>query len=291
VVPNPSARTGRLGRAVRLALAAGLLSVTLAGCSSEEVLRFGWPEGITPQAEAMRDLWTWSVIAALVVGVLVWGLMFWVIVRYRKKGDELPVQTRFNLPLEVLYTVAPVLIVCVLFYYTAVVQTYVDKKTENPDVTISVIGFKWNWQFAYPDSVAADGRAVQTTGTSEEIPILVLPTGKRIRFVETSNDVIHSFWVPEMLFKRDVIPGRTNSFEVSSIDKTGAYVGRCAELCGTYHSNMNFEVRAVSPENFDKYIEARKTGATVAAALQSIGEEPLATTTKPFDTKREAAKR
>ena len=291
MVPNPSARTGRLGRAVRLALTAGLLSVTLAGCSSEEVLRFGWPEGVTPQAEKMRDLWTWSVIAALVVGVLVWGLMLWVIVRYRKKGDELPVQTRFNLPLEVLYTVAPVLIVCVLFYYTAVTQTYVDKKTENPDVTVSVIGFKWNWQFAYPDAVGTDGRAVLTVGTSEEVPILVLPTGKRIRFVETSNDVIHSFWVPEMLFKRDVIPGRTNSFEISSIDKTGAYVGRCAELCGTYHANMNFEVRAVSPENYEKYIEARKTGTSPAAALEAIGEEPLATTSIPFDTRREATKR
>ena len=290
MVPKPSAPTGRLGRAVRLALAAGLLTVTLGGCSTEEVLRFGWPEGITPQADRMQGLWTWSVIAALAVGVVVWGLMFWVIIRYRKRGDELPVQTRFNLPIEVLYTVAPVLIISVLFYYTAVTQTYVDKRTENPDVTVSVIGFKWNWQFAYPDELGADGRAVATIGTSEEIPVLVLPTGKRIRFLETSNDVIHSFWVPEMLFKRDVIPGRTNSFEISSIDKTGAYVGRCAELCGTYHSNMNFEVRAVSPENFDRYLEARKDGASVGDALRGIGENPLATTTRPFNTSREAAR-
>jgi cytochrome c oxidase subunit 2 len=275
---------------VRLASAAGLLAVTLAGCSTEEVLRFGWPEGITPQAEAMRELWTWSVIAALVVGVLVWSLMFWVVIRYRRRGDELPVQTRFNLPIEVLYTVAPVLIVCVLFYYTAITQTYVDDKAENPDVTVSVVGFKWNWQFAYPEELGSDGRAVQVVGTTEQVPVLVLPTGKRVRFVETSNDVIHSFWVPEMLFKRDVIPGRTNEFEIDSIDRTGAYVGRCAELCGTYHSNMNFEVRAVSPEDFDSYIEARKQGASVGDALRQIGEEPLATTTKPFNTDREAAR-
>jgi cytochrome c oxidase subunit 2 len=275
---------------VRLASAAGLLAVTLAGCSTEEVLRFGWPEGITPQAEAMRELWTWSVIAALVVGVLVWSLMFWVVIRYRRRGDELPVQTRFNLPIEVLYTVAPVLIVCVLFYYTAITQTYVDDKAENPDVTVSVVGFKWNWQFAYPEELGSDGRAVQVVGSTEQVPVLVLPTGKRVRFVETSNDVIHSFWVPEMLFKRDVIPGRTNEFEIDSIDRTGAYVGRCAELCGTYHSNMNFEVRAVSPEDFDSYIEARKQGASVGDALRQIGEEPLATTTKPFNTDREAAR-
>jgi len=286
VVPNPSARTGRLGRAARLASVAGLLTVTLAGCSTEEALRFGWPEGVTPQAKEMRELWTWSVIAALVVGVMVWGLMFWVIVRYRKRGDELPVQTRFNLPLEVLYTIAPVLIVCVLFYYTAVTQVYVNKEIEKPDVTVSVIGFKWNWIFAYPDAIGPDGRAVQTVGSSEEIPILVLPTGKRIRFQESSNDVIHSFWVPEMLFKRDVIPGRTNSFEISSIDRTGAFVGRCAELCGTYHSNMNFEVRAVSPEDYEKYIDARKNGASMADALRAINQNPKATTTVPFDTKR-----
>lgn len=286
MVPNPSVRAGRLGRAVRLALAAGLLSVTLAGCSTEEVLRFGWPEGVTPQAEAMRDLWTWSVIAALVVGVLVWGLMFWVIVRYRRRGDELPVQTRFNLPIEVLYTVAPVLIVSVLFYYTAVTQTYIDEKTENPDVTVSVVGFKWNWIFAYSETAGPDGRALQVVGTTEEIPVLVLPTGKRIRFVETSNDVIHSFWVPEMLFKRDVIPGRTNEFEISRIDKEGAFVGRCAELCGTYHANMNFEVRTVSPEKFEQYLDERKKGATAADALSAIGEEPRATTTKPYDTVR-----
>jgi len=290
VVPNPSAKTGLLGRATRLVLTAGLLTVTLAGCSTEEVLRFGWPEGVTPQAESMRELWTWSVIAALAVGVLVWGLMFWVIIRYRKKGDELPVQTRFNLPLEVLYTVAPVLIVSVLFYYTAVTQVYVDKKVENPDVTVSVIGFKWNWMFAYPDATGPDGRAVQTVGSSDEIPVLVLPTGKRIRFQETSNDVIHSFWVPEMLFKRDVIPGRTNSFEITAIEKAGAYVGRCAELCGTYHSNMNFEVRAVSPGDYDKYIEARKQGDTVAEALEAIGQEPRATTTTPFDTRRDLSR-
>jgi cytochrome c oxidase subunit 2 len=291
VVPNPSARTGLLGRAVRLALAAGLVTVTLAGCSTEEVLRFGWPKGVTPQAEAMRELWTWSVVAALVVGVGVWGLMFWCIVRYRKKSEELPVQTRFNLPLEVLYTVAPVLIVSVLFYYTAITQVYVDKQLEKPDVTISVIGFKWNWIFAYPDATGPDGRAVQTVGSSDEIPILVLPTGKRIRFQESSNDVIHSFWVPEMLFKRDVVPGRTNSFEISRIDREGAYVGRCAELCGTYHSNMNFEVRAVSPEDYEKYMDARKKGDTAAEALTAIGQEPRATTTVPFDTRRQAANR
>jgi cytochrome c oxidase subunit 2 len=118
----------------------------------------------------------------------------------------------------------------------------------------------------------------------------VLPTGKRILFEETSKDVIHSFWVPELLFKRDVFPGSIrNQFEVTSIDQEGSYVGRCAELCGTYHSMMNFELRVVSPEKFDQFIEAKRDGATTQEALTQIGEEPLATTTKPFPTKRDVA--
>ena len=113
-----------------------------------------------------------------------------------------------------------------------------------------------------------------------------VPTGERIRFVETSKDVIHSFWVPELLFKRDVFPGNVvNKFEVT-LDKTGAYVGRCAELCGTYHSQMNFELRAVSPADYQKFIAAKVSGMSTPVALQSIGQQPFAQTTEPFDTNR-----
>ncbi|GLI03088.1 cytochrome c oxidase subunit II [Phytohabitans aurantiacus] len=236
----------------------------------------------------MYDLWIGSVIAALVVGVFVWGLIFWCIVRYRKRGDELPVQTRYNMPMEFLYTIAPILVVSVLFYYTAIVQTDVDRTSKNPDVIVEVVGFKWNWQFNYRDGIGTDANTITSTlGSSDVIPVLVLPTGKRVLFEETSKDVIHSFWVPELLFKRDVFPGSIrNQFEVSSIDQEGAYVGRCAELCGTYHSMMNFELRVVSPEKFDQFIEAKQDGATTQEALTQIGEEPLATTTKPFPTKR-----
>nr|WP_281905047.1 cytochrome c oxidase subunit II [Phytohabitans aurantiacus] len=262
----------------------------LGGCDVGSAFKgFGWPEnGLTPQSNRMYDLWIGSVIAALVVGVFVWGLIFWCIVRYRKRGDELPVQTRYNMPMEFLYTIAPILVVSVLFYYTAIVQTDVDRTSKNPDVIVEVVGFKWNWQFNYRDGIGTDANTITSTlGSSDVIPVLVLPTGKRVLFEETSKDVIHSFWVPELLFKRDVFPGSIrNQFEVSSIDQEGAYVGRCAELCGTYHSMMNFELRVVSPEKFDQFIEAKQDGATTQEALTQIGEEPLATTTKPFPTKR-----
>ncbi|GAA4700001.1 aa3-type cytochrome oxidase subunit II [Phytohabitans rumicis] len=286
-------RNRRVGRLAGLGAGALAVVTLLAGCDvGSAVDGFGWPQGgITPQANRMYDLWIGSAIAALAVGALVWGLIFWCIVRYRKRGDELPVQTRYNMPMEFLYTIAPILVVCVLFYYTAVIQTDVDKTRPNPDVVVEVVGFKWNWQFNYRDGTGADANTVASTlGSTDVIPVLVLPTGKRIRFEETSKDVIHSFWVPELLFKRDVFPGNIrNEFEVASIEQEGRYVGRCAELCGTYHSMMNFELRAVSPEKFDQFLAAKRDGASTPEALSAIGEPPLATTTKPFDTKRDAA--
>ncbi|MFG1952542.1 cytochrome c oxidase subunit II [Micromonospora sp. NPDC048830] len=290
--PGAGARRRRgAGRLAGLGLGGAALLVLLTGCDVGKTFAgFGWPQGgITPESQRMYDLWIASCIAALAVGVFVWGLIFWCVVRYRKRGNELPVQTRYNLPMEFLYTIAPILVVSVLFYYTAVVQTDVNKTSKNPDVTVEVVAFKWNWQFNYRDGQGTDANTVASVlGTSEVIPVLVLPTGRSIRFEETSRDVIHSFWVPELLFKRDVMPGNVrNVFEVSSLDAEGAYVGRCAELCGTYHAFMNFELRVVSPEKYDRFLAAKRDGKSTQEALSAIGEDPYAKTTKPFDTRRD----
>jgi len=277
-------------RAAGLAFSAGALVVLLSGCSVGRTFRgFGWPEhGVTEQAHQMYDLWIGSVIAALAVGVFVWGLIFWCVVRYRKRGEELPAQVRYNLPIEALYTVVPFLIIAVLFYYTAVTETFVTKVDTHtrPDVQVEVVAFKWNWQFNYVDERGADG-PISTVGSSDVVPVLVVPTHERIRFLLNSRDVIHSFWVPEMLFKRDVIPGVTNQFEVT-VDREGAYVGRCAELCGAYHSMMNFEVRAVTQEQYRQFVELRKqdpNATTTDALKQVVGGDGLADTTSPFESK------
>ncbi|WP_422736141.1 cytochrome c oxidase subunit II [Micromonospora sp. WMMD729] len=289
--PRVGGRRGRgAGRLAGLGLGGVALLVLLTGCDVGKTFGgFGWPQGgITPESHRMYDLWIASCVAALAVGVFVWGLIFWCVVRYRKRGNALPVQTRYNLPMEFLYTIAPILIVSVLFYYTAIVQTDVDKLSKNPDVTVEVVAFKWNWQFNYRDGQGTEAKTTASTlGTSEVIPVLVLPTNRSIRFEETSRDVIHSFWVPELLFKRDVMPGKIrNVFEVSSLDAEGAYVGRCAELCGSYHAFMNFELRVVSPEKYDQFLAAKQGGKSTQEALAQIGEEPYAQTTKPFDTRR-----
>jgi cytochrome c oxidase subunit 2 len=299
---------GQAGRSGKIAALVGLLALTVSGCSiNNEVLRFGWPEGITPEAEQMRELWTWSVIAALAVGVLVWGLIFWAVIFHRKKkgDDDLPRQFQYNVPLELFAVGLPTVMVCVLFYFTVTTETdVVRSETADPDVTVDVVAFQWNWEFRYPGQETPDGQVVRTTGSSSEIPLLVLPTEQRIHFHIEATDVIHAFWVPELLFKRDVMPRpeRNNqdpTFQITRIDKEGSFVGRCAELCGTYHSVMNFELRALSPDKYDQYIQLRRSinpdtsepyTASQALAEMDCGElcSPEAVTTKPFNTDRTA---
>jgi cytochrome c oxidase subunit II len=339
---RPAGAHRGLSRRLRpLALAATLsgLAVTLSGCSWSQALGMGWPEGITPQAQLNRELWIGAVIASLVVGATVWGLIFWTVAFHRKKATdtELPRQFGYNMPLELVLTVTPFLIISVLFYFTVVVQEKMLHLAKDPEMVIDITAFQWNWKFGYqrinfkdgtltydgadparkramvskPEGKDSHGEElvgpvrglntadrtylnfdkVETLGTSSEIPVLVLPTGKQIQFVMASADVIHTWWVPEFLFKRDVMPNpeannSVNVFQVDEITKTGAFVGHCAEFCGTYHSMMNFEVRVVSPTDFKAYLQQRINGKTNAEALLAIGQPPLAVTTHPFDTKR-----
>ena len=299
-------RRGSRGRVVRLVALVALVAPFAAGCTVEDALRFGWPVGVTPQAEAMRHLWTWSGIAALVVGVITWGAMFWAMIFHRKrKGTDpgvVPRQTQYNLPVELIFTVVPAVIVAVLFGFTVSVQNYVENDPPNPDLKVDVTAFQWNWKFAYTDHNGADGQPVSTLGTTDTIPLLVLPTGESIEFTQHSNDVIHSFWIPEFLFKRDVFPlpnvnDQDNTWTIDRIDREGAFVGRCAELCGSYHAQMQFEVRALSKDKFDQWLQLRAQNNPQTGAPYTAGEAlgalncgqlctPTAYTTYPFTTNR-----
>ncbi len=298
-------------RAKRRILVAGLLglvSVLVSGCSVADLPRYGWPVGITPQATRMQEFWSASFTVALLVGIGVWGLMFWAFIVYhkRKNGPLYPKQTKENLPLELVYTAVPFLMVGVLFYFTVTTENFALETKADPDVTVDVTAFKWNWDFGYPGTTIPGGGEVHTIGNSEEVPILVLPVNKLIQYQLRSKDVILSFWTIDFLFKRDVFPypedNQTNNVFQNTIDTTGAFVGRCAELCGTYHSSMNFEVRAVPEGIYDAYLKLRQsvnpvTGQPYSAAdaLRAVGTAdpscgelcaPLATTTYPLNTNR-----
>lgn len=247
---RPTGRTIARRWAPRGAVLA-LLLVAATACKSNEFTRLGMPMPATEQAKRVLTLWQGSWIAAFAVGCTVWGLIIWAVIFHRKRSDELPPQVRYNLPIEVLYTVLPFVIISVLFYFTARDQNYIDKLSKNPDVVVNVTGFQWSWQFDYPQY------GVTVVGTPEQRPTLVIPNNERIRFNLTSPDVIHSFWVPAFLFKRDVIPGHPNHFEITTT-REGTYAGRCAELCGVDHSLMLFTVKVVSPQQFQQFIASHK---------------------------------
>ncbi|MFL6138301.1 MAG: cytochrome c oxidase subunit II [Frankiaceae bacterium] len=261
---RPAARSrprSRAGTALRRGALGLLLLVGATGCSADWIPNFGFPNPITDQGEWVLTLWKGSALAGLGIGAVVWGLILWCIVAYRKRSESLPRQVRYNLPIEVLYTVLPLIVIAVLFYYTAIVEYREDKLSARPDLTVGVVGFQWNWQFNYV------GKSVQVSGRPGEPAKLVLPVGERIRFVESSPDVIHSFWVPAFLFKRDVIPGRDNQFELT-IRRTGTYIGRCAELCGVDHDRMDFFLQVLPRDQFDNWLAgARSRGAQSGQAI------------------------
>jgi len=276
VPPDPRHRRGR-----RRALAgSGLLlaaAVLLAGCS-DTVYR-GWLPGdssneVTDQTARVASLWRGSWIAALLVGLLTWGLILWCVAVYRKRRDDetLPVQLRYHVPLEVMYVVLPIVMVGVLFYFTNRDTTAITATDGEADVHVQVVGKQWSWDLNYlDDDVYDSGRqllSVSEEGSFADAITLYLPVGERVEFTIDSRDVIHSFWVPAFLYKMDAIPGRTNTFQVTP-QAVGDYHGKCAELCGQYHANMLFNVRVVERAEYDAHIEAlRDAGRTGALGLE-----------------------
>ena len=244
--------------------AVGLSLLMLAGCSEEtkaEARHWAMPADspATIEGHQIAELWKWSWIAALITGGIVWALIFYVAWRYRRRSDdEIPVQTRYNLPLEIFYTIAPIMMVIVLFFWT--VKTQNDVLPENPaepDLVVDVVGQQWSWTFNHevPDATAPDGKKyVYTSGTASQIPTLVLPVNETVRFNLSSPDVIHSFWIPSFVMKMDVVPGRANHFQLTP-DVIGVYAGKCTELCGVYHSRMLFDVHVVSASDYQKYLQ------------------------------------
>ncbi len=284
VTPPPS-RSGLASR-FRLGWLAlstlGLLFLT--GCSQElvdQMKRLGLPPPASDRSPYILSLWIGSWIAAFAVGFIMWGLILWSANRYKTKHAKMPRQNRYNLPMEIFYTIAPFIIIAVLFYYTVLAQNDVLRKVADPEVTIDVVGQKWSWTFNYK---AADDPAVGSdvweAGTINKTPDLYLPVGKLVQFNLISPDVIHSFWVPSFYEKLDVIPGRHNSLQMTPTTE-GVFAGKCAELCGTYHSAMLFNVHVVSETEYNKYLKSLVAkGQTGEAKGPAQANSPVGTGTE-----------
>jgi cytochrome c oxidase subunit 2 len=266
----PKRAAGNLRRVTLLSIV-GTALLVLSGCSSEskgEWERFAMPDPASEQGEHILNLWQGAWIAALITGAVVWGLILYAVVAFRRRHpDEVPIQTRYNLPLEIFYTIAPIIMVIVFFAHTVKVQDAVLDDSVEPDHVVEVVGQQWSWTFNYTDEDAVGGQNVYTSGTASNIPTLVLPVGETTRFNLHSPDVIHDFGVPGFLMKMDVIPGRVNHYAITP-KAIGDYAGKCYELCGVYHSRMLFNVKVVSSADYESYLKDLE-------ANGQVSEEPL----------------
>jgi cytochrome c oxidase subunit 2 len=272
VGPQLPKRVRRIGLVTMVSSAALLL----ASCSTAEqdsIKRLAQPEGITDRAGAMHNLWMGAWLAAILVGILVWGLIGYACVKFRRRrDDEVPVQVRYNLPIEILYTVAPVVMVLVFFFFTVTVQNDVlaqadENGSGKASHKVTVVGQQWSWTFNYDKDAALDGSTtVYDGGTTADRPTLYLPVNKSVDVQLRSPDVIHSFWVPGFLFKMDVIPGRDNHFSFTPT-RTGTFVGRCAELCGVYHSRMLFTLKVVKEGEYASHLQDLQKQGNIGPAL------------------------
>ena len=210
------------------------------------------PEPITSQGEQVSDLYTIFSVIAAVIFVVVAGLIGWSLIRYRARpgDDELPPQFHTNLKLEITWFAIPQAIVIGLFIATAFVLVDVNDEADDPAVTVDVEAFQWGWRFGY------GGTDVSIIGIPQDPAEIVLPVNEPITFVLNSNDVVHAFYIPKFLNKRDVIPGKENRFSVT-IQEEGTYQGFCAEFCGLLHDRMPFTVQAVSSASFESWLEGQ----------------------------------
>ena len=246
------------------------IALLASGCSAREALSFNAPEGATEQAPTIESLWFGAWVAVAAVGLLTGGLILYAAVRFRRReGDPAPKQMRYNVPLEIMYTVVPLVIILGLFFYTVRDQTELTKVSDNPDNTVGVIGFRWSWAFNYVEDDVYD----VGTAEVEDNPVLYLPVNESVVFELQSPDVIHSFWIPAFLMKMDVFPDRLNKFQVTP-NKVGTYAGRCAELCGVDHARMLFRVRVVERAEYDRHMdELRDKGQVGAIETDRISRE------------------
>ncbi len=231
----------------------------------------GSPPGVTTQDKNVLELWHITYYFAVPLGLIVIGLIVFCLIRYRKRpgSTRKPRQVQYHIPLEVAYTIIPIVIVGIVFGYMFKAEDREDHVAKSPAVEVKVEGFQWGWRFTYltVQSDSADQHpAFQVIGSvahendinsNTDLPTLVLPVGQTVQFDLFSLDVNHSFYIPATLFKRDLIQGVTNTVDMN-FTKTGRFGGECTQFCGTYHPYMRFNVVVEQPATFDAWASSQR---------------------------------
>jgi cytochrome c oxidase subunit 2 len=284
---SPRSRTSRtalyalaaLAVVVGVALLLLALNVSLLQAAQTFVNGLYPPIAVTTQGTQIRELYHIVFLIAVAIFLLVEGLIIWTVVRYRRKpgDDTLPPQTHGNNIAELIWTVVPTLIVIFMFIVSWQTLNEVDRSSADAQTKIRAVAGQFQWQFDY---LGPDGTTVLYT---ELLPLvsqdggMMVPAGRTVQLSLTSKDVIHAFYVPQFLFKRDVVPGHATSFDfkVNESDVGQTFRGQCAELCGAGHSIMLFEVKALSAADFDAWLVEKSKPApspTPAASGAATGE-------------------
>jgi cytochrome c oxidase subunit 2 len=257
-------------RGIKSASLLTVLAVVLAGCTSQSAL--GWlptERGLTNQVDRVIDLWVTSWAVLLIIGVISWVLIIWAAVVYRRRKGQtgMPAQLRYNMPIETFYTIAPLILVLGFFAFTARDQVAIETPLADPDVSIEVYGKRWAWDFNYLNEnvfyTGIQGQEIPGGGVDMELlPKLYLPVDQKVEIKIESRDVIHSFWIIDFLYKKDMIPAKTNYWYFIPQEE-GVFRGKCAELCGEYHSMMLFEVHVVSEQEYNRQMLALRSEGNV----------------------------
>ena len=292
-------------------------------------MHFSWPRLLTflvslPLMLAARvayawpsDIWAWEMPAAAspvkarvhefhhllliiitAIVIVVGALMLITVWRFRRSKNPVPSKVTHNVPLEIVWTAIPCLILLVIMWFSLPMMYYMDK-TAKPDMTLKVTGYQWYWGYSYPEQEVeeyslymvptetddpknefAEVRALPTYQrllstyelSSGKPGFVVLPVKKNIRVLITASDVLHSFALPSFGVKKDAVPGRSNETWIR-INEPGIYYGQCSELCGIKHGFMPIEVRAVTQEQFDAWVALMKTD--MPAAFAQIQEQTV----------------
>lgn len=241
-------------------------------------------KGVTPLSKDMYDLHMIGMVICIIIGIVVFGVMIYSLIHHRKSKGYQAATFHDNTRLEVVWSIIPFLILIGLAIPATKVLMRMDDSAES-DVTIKIVGYQWKWQYQYLDqgisyfsNLSTPYEQIQNQQKKGQWYLLevdkplVLPVNKKIRFLVTSNDVIHSWWVPEIGVKRDAMPGFMHE-AWARIEKPGVYRGQCAELCGINHGFMPIVVKAVSDEEFTKWV----------ASQVKVKDEYDATAAKPVD--------
>ncbi len=275
--------------APRLRAGTAILAALAAGVAQANPVRWqlNLTPGVTDVSGRIYDLHNLTLGICVVIGIIVFGAMFWSMLHHRKSKGAVAAQFSHNTKAEIVWTVVPILLLIVMAV-PATKTLFAMYDTSHPEMTVKVTGYQWMWRYEYvgegvqflsrldrdsdrtralgsgldPEKVVENGENTYLLNVDHP---LVLPTDTKIRFVVTGDDVIHSWWVPQLGWKQDAIPGIVNE-NWTRINKPGVYRGQCTELCGRDHGFMPIVVKAVSKDEFKAWLAAQKAADAPAAA-------------------------